>query len=674
MNLSPSHVESLLSQGATAETPDFLLPSNYMGQGVAGNFQHIDFLVAEGLASQSVDSLVCGSFLVAMRTQHPHHTLGMPTMEMLSHECIYLVRVLDSKAIPETDSSTRSLCIGMMDHRLKTLQQHNPHALAQLRVPSQMLEHVFSLLECELVGTFYKSTSSSQRVHFSGDVGHISPAVSFHLYRPDEQMMELIVNGTLTPMQRIDFGLLRVSESQTYLNKTLPTYISMLDIRGKRTAMFGKTRMGKSNVVKLIVQGMLDVTTESRDVGQLIFDVNGEYANSNPQDGADAIATAYPDRCTSYFLANRGSNSLAKLLRFNFYERTADALGVMRELLPQEVVESDHVNNLMTCRLPAFSRNPHDTDMQNNRRLRKVMLFWTLLCACGFESDEQRLKSLLIDMEVTAPFNPGFSQLLRLAAYQAIRNMPPPGQPNTFMDMVSEFMVIARFSQNYPNDPSLRREGQYIFDSDEEIMIAFLLTPSGSGPFVLRPCLQYHSPTADNFVEEILTKLNEGSTVIVDLGSANEQVIRYFAKSLSIAVFREQERKFVNNHLNNKYIQIYFEEAHMIFPPNSGNIIDVYSRFAKEGAKFNIGIVYCTQSPSTINRDLLSQTENFFIGHLSSDAEAAQLGTVQFAFKGIGQRIMMHRTPGLLHVLTHSHRYVVPMQANRYNGQSRRVS
>jgi len=56
----------------------------------------------------------------------------------------------------------------------------------------------------------------------------------------------------------------------------------------------------------------------------------------------------------------------------------------------------------------------------------------------------------------------------------------------------------------------------------------------------------------------------------------------------------------------------------MIFPPNLGNVIDVYSRFAKVGVKFNIGIVYLTQSPSTVNQDLLALTENFFIGHLSS--------------------------------------------------------
>ena len=90
--------------------------------------------------------------------------------------------------------------------------------------------------------------------------------------------------------------------------------------------------------------------------------------------------------------------------------------------------------------------------------------------------------------------------------------------------------------------------------------------------------------------------------------------------------------------------------------------------------KFNIGIVYSTQSPSTVNRDLLSQTENFFIGHLSSSIDTEQLAKIQHAFGQIGDIIMRQRTRGLLHLLTYSHRYVVPVQANRYNGESRLVT
>jgi hypothetical protein len=411
-------------------------------------------------------------------------------------------------------------------------------------------------------------------------------------------------------------------------------------------------------------------------VGQLIFDVNGEYANSNPQDGVSAIAVAYKDRCTSYFLTRRNTQADATgiLLRFNFYERTDEALAVMRELLPPEVANSDYVGGLLGCQIPALSRGENEAPLPVFRRIRKIMLYWTVLDASGFESNTERLKAVLLGLGMPGNFNPGFSPALRLAAYQAIRNCPPPPLPASFAHMVSEFQVVGRFSKQYPNDPSLITDGRFMFDMDEELMVTFLQPHAGTGTYVLRPCLPYHSPEATNFTADTLERLSRGETVIVDLGSASQQIIRFFARSLSEAVFKMQERKFANNELNNVYVQLYFEEAHVIFPPGTSHVMDVYSRIAKEGAKFNIGFVYSTQSPSTISSDLLTQTENFFIGHLSSESDVRGLATVQQAFKSVEERILRQRTPGLLHVLTYSHRYVVPLQANMYTGESRLLS
>ena len=643
--------------------------SGYVGQGISATFQSIEFLVADGHKRDVGDSLMPGRFLIALRSTDAHNVIGQPRHEALITQRIYLVRIADARQMPEA-GSTGDLCRRIMAKRLEEAAAQEGGAVQALA--PELERHFFYAIECTVVGSF--TSNEDGQLYFAGDVGHIAPAVSYHLYRPDRDLMQMIINGTLTRENRIDFGLLRVSESFAYLDEHLHAMVSVNDIRGKRTAMFGKTRMGKSNTVKLVVQGMLDATASNRNVGQLIFDVNGEYANSNPQDGNEAIATAYADRCTSYFLSNRGGNPSARLLRFNFYERTHEALAVMKELLPPDVAASEYVSTLLTVRLPQLSRTEHDSDAQVLRRARKIMLFWTLLDACGFDPDPERLVNIMRGMGVMQPFNPGFSQIMRMAAYQAIRSSAPPPQPSRFSEMVKEMNVIARFSKDYQNDPSLIKDGVFLFDGDEEIMINFLLPPAGTGPYVLRPCLQYHSPSADDFVVDVLERLTQGDTVIIDLGSANEQIIRYFARSLSEAVFREQERKFVTNQLNGKYVQIYFEEAHMIFPPNSGNVIDVYSRFAKEGAKFNIGIVYSTQSPSTVNRDLLAQTENFFIGHLSSVRETTALGEVQYAFKTVEERILKQRTPGLLHLLTYSHRYVIPVQANRYNGQSRLVS
>jgi hypothetical protein len=70
----------------------------------------------------------------------------------------------------------------------------------------------------------------------------------------------------------------------------------------------------------------------------------------------------------------------------------------------------------------------------------------------------------------------------------------------------------------------------------------------------------------------------------------------------------------------------------------------------------------------------MSQTENFFIGHLSSRREAEQLSDMQVAFRGFEEAILINRTPGLLQVLTQSHRYVVPMQAHLYEGRNLLIS
>ncbi len=135
---------------------------------------------------------------------------------------------------------------------------------------------------------------------------------------------------------------------------------------------------------------------------------------------------------------------------------------------------------------------------------------------------------------------------------------------------------------------------------------------------------------------------------------------------LSSAVFAHQENKFVTNALSQHFAQLYFEEAHNLFPIDGKDLTGVYARFAKEGAKFHIGMVYSTQSPSTINKELLAQTENFFVGHLSSQDEAKALARVQVAFTGHEPDILRAKTPGYMRMLTQSHLFVIPVQALKF--------
>jgi DNA helicase HerA-like ATPase len=206
---------------------------------------------------------------------------------------------------------------------------------------------------------------------------------------------------------------------------------------------------------------------------------------------------------------------------------------------------------------------------------------------------------------------------------------------------------------------------------DDFALLGFLVpkSTSSTGPTVLNRYRNYHHHLATNFVAEILDGLEAGRTVILDLGNANDRIREFFADMLSRAVFQHQEVKFTSNRLGEHFIQLYFEEAHNLFPATAKDLTGVYARFAKEGAKFHIGMTYSTQSPSTIYGELLAQTENFFIGHLSSSQETSALVKLQRAFSGVEEEIMRSRTPGYMRMLTQSHRFVIPVQARLFEAR-----
>lgn len=618
-------------------SPDDLEKMPLLGAGWCLQFRHVWLDVHEGALSQHPISQ--NEFLVLLATQasqQPSDT--SQAVSMLMQELV-VVRVEDWE-------------------------------LAHPPLPNGRI-HV---LRCAILGSFNQAPNPDAPWGFTSQISLHKPASAFRVYAPSPKVLQGLVNGTLPPKGLMDFGRLRYNEQSDWGKHAINTRITMQDMLTKRTAMLGKTRLGKSNVVKLIAQGMLDYTQQTQNVGQLLFDVSGEYSNTNPPEGEITLASHNRGRCISYFLTERQGNADGRLLRFNFYQAPEQALSVMKELLPSVVADAEEVRHFLTCRLVDLNSPPHDSEIAQHKHLRKVMLFWTVLDAAGFPFDPDRIKTWLLSLGFNTPLNPCFAPALRQAAYQAIHNGPAPAVPSNMTTLMYEINTIAKFRTIYTNDPNLMVNGRPVFDSEEDIIMQFLCSGSGQGPYQLRTCLPYHSPYAEDFMVQILTALDMGSTVTVDLSNAPDKVVRYFAQKLCLAIFAEQEHKFKMNTLSGRYVQIYFEEAHTIFPLQDTATTHVYARFAKEGAKFHIGIAYATQSPTTINPDLLAQTENFFIGHLSSQKEVDALCNLQVAFQGCENAIRFNRTPGLMQVLTQSHRYVVPMQAQLFDGRKLMVT
>ncbi len=70
--------------------------------------------------------------------------------------------------------------------------------------------------------------------------------------------------------------------------------LNAVDFLSRRTGVFGMTRTGKSNTIKQLVSVVMRTSTQSgHKIGQIIYDLNGEYANANQQDKG-SIAEVYP--------------------------------------------------------------------------------------------------------------------------------------------------------------------------------------------------------------------------------------------------------------------------------------------------------------------------------------------------------------------------------------------
>jgi len=522
-------------------------------------------------------------------------------------------------------------------------------------------EFMFSGLECRVLGTYYRQAG---KTFFGADVENFFSAHNYSVFKPKGKVLEYIVNfregnGVPGGSDQVRLGCVRYSASRRFgSGPEVPIYVSALDFVGKRTALFGMTRTGKSNTVKKILESVKDLSTKTitgpddkplQPVGQIIFDINGEYANANQQDEGTAIFEMFKADTSRYSLLEKEGFEVMKL---NFYKDLEAGFGLLQSFLAEE--SGDYVKSFLSIDLS----EPEEGDQSARvRRGRVVAAYKALLFKAGFASDGKKVK--FDGSKETNDMAGGVD----------------PKSGLTYSEAAEWFAAIwDKYEDNNYFDEYRKKKGKEWADEDLKAVLKMLTrktkpggTASVSGFMKLRIFKEYHSPTNESSFEgDIIEKLRKGKIVIIDLSQGAPKLQATYSERICRKIFDDAMARFINNEAAN-FIQLYFEEAHNLFPKKDDkDLSQIYNRLAKEGAKLRLGMVYATQEVSSISGNVLKNTQNWFVSHLNNQDELREVEKF-YDFEDFVESLRRAPDRGFIRMKTYSNAFIVPVQIDRFS-------
>lgn len=634
------------------------------------------------------------SFLVASRLSPPLATVD-PGEEDSS---VILLRVMDATELPNSREAE-----GV---RVETARSVSGEIDRHWDSDSAMDADTRMLLgyagvRCRILGTFFLEADDDApdgfALRFGSDISNYYPNRGLKVYRPVDDALETIVNYVrsadlmeMPSTMNVPLGEVRyASTHRTGQRVNVPVRIYPADLLTQKTAVFGMTRTGKSNTVKIIAQSVYDLRGKEKAgtagaslrIGQLVFDPDGEYANQNVQD-AGALKNIWKpsgrpqgEEVTTYGVVGHPNDPERKLMRLNFY-RDGD-LQTGKEII-DDLISGDSAKYVSNFRDVQFEELPEDDHSARVRHDRRVLAYRTLLHKAGFKPSESfapRTRSSsgkplfskkLIEAMKNSPDTERNSDYARSAGVLESARPTWP-QLEEAMKILRDFIHDRKksgyqeFNEEYAASSST---GAWADDILLKVLEMFNY-PNGSR--AVGKALPYHSGTvSSDFADDVYEDLVRGKLVVIDQSTGDPQLNQESADRIMWKVFRGNQQLFREGK-KPPHVLVYVEEAHNQLPSErDADLANVWVRTAKEGAKFNIGMVYATQEVSTIQRNILKNTANWFIGHLNNTDETRELRKY-YDFADFEQSILRAQDKGFLRVKTLSNPFVVPVQVRRFS-------
>ncbi|ECY6665780.1 ATP-binding protein [Salmonella enterica] len=548
-------------------------------------------------------------------------------------------------------------------------------------------EFSFSGLECRVLGVFYRTQKGN--IEFGADLENFYAANNYTVYKANRDVLEFIVNqrddgGLVGQDSEFKIGSVRYSSSRRHQSQeeNVNVWVNPKDFLGKRSAMFGMTRTGKSNTVKKVIEATEEISRKALilldsaspetseftssgsptfPVGQIIFDVNGEYANANRQDSGTAIYDLYKEKVYRYSVLEKDD---FKVMKVNFFKDIESGFSLISSYFQEQSLGGDYVNNFIAV---SFEK-PESTNLNGSEWTRYNRLIAAYKC-CLYRAGFKAPNGEKIRFTGAAEINGEILEGRVLDPKQGLTLE----EACTWFERVWEQYDELKFFKDYIN-----KKGYEWANDDLKSMMVFLTTyklpgkknqVSGYKKIRVKQLHNLHTTSMDESFEiEIPRLLQQGKIVIVDLSQAEPVVQRLFSEKICRSTFNISMDRFINN-LPNNFIQFYFEEAHNLFPKKDDkDLSQIYNRIAKEGAKLHLGMIYATQEVSSISSNILKNTQNWFIAHLNNIDETKELEKY-YDFKDFTHSLVNFSATndkGFVRMKTYTNPFIVPVQIDRF--------